>query len=45
MVIVPYAITQCCATLGEEEIRLSLCGIHSLTSVLRKEKKENIPSK
>ena len=41
MVIAPFTITQCCAILDENEIRLSLCGIHSLASVQGKEKKKH----
>ena len=39
MVIGPCTITQCCTILDEDEIRLSLWGIHSLANMQRKEKK------
>ena len=45
MVMAPCTITQFCAILDEDKIRLSLCGIHSLAGVQRKEKKESISSK
>ena len=45
MVIALCTISQCCAILDEDEIRLSLCGIQSLDSVQGKDKKNKISSK